>query len=418
MTLSPDLGSLLEIYKKCRLPYTLVSADMPEDASLDTGIREQLGLDSNMSLLAQNLLSVTEDNTVYKFTDIFMCSYVFMQLPGFSSKTVLSIGPYLSVEPTSQQLMEVAEMLSLPPALVPTLKTLISGLPSLADERLIFAPLEVFCDKIWGGDDRYTVNNINLDHMPLWHIAKPGAAPVTVDTAVSNMQIMERRYAYENEIIEAISQGQSQKARNLLSGFSQLAMEHRTADPVRNLKNYCIVTNTLFRKAAEQGGVHPIYLDATSSSFATRIESTPSVDALGSLMLEMVRSYCRLVNKQSTRRYSPPVQKAIVIIDFDLSADLSLRQLAEMQNISSSYLSSLFKKETGKTITEYVNEKRINLAAQLLANTKLQIQTVAIHCGIPDSNYFSKMFKKYTGSTPKEYRQNTISRLSVKGGKS
>lgn len=418
MTLSPDLSSLLEIYNKCRLPHVLVSAGMPSGITLDLGIREQLGLDSNVSLLAQNLLSITEESTIYKFTDAFMCSYVFMQLPGFSTKTVLTIGPYLATEPTLQQLMEVAETLGLSPSLVPTLKTLISSLPSLSDERLIFAPLEVFCDKVWGGNDRYSITNVNYDLMTLWHIAKPGAGPVSGDTAISNMQIMERRYAHENQLIEAVSRGLGHKARNLLSGFSQLAMERRTPDPVRNLKNYCIITNTLLRKAAEQGGVHPIYLDATSSSFATRIESTSSAAALSNLMLEMVRSYCRLVNKQSTRRYSPPVQKAIVIIDFDLSADLSLRQLAEMQNISPSYLSSLFKKETGKTITEYVNEKRINLAAQLLSSTKLQIQTIAIHCGIPDSNYFSKIFKKYTGSTPKEYRQHAISRLSVKGGKS
>lgn len=76
-----------------------------------------------------------------------------------------------------------------------------------------------------------------------------------------------------------------------------------------------------------------------------------------------------------------------------------------MQNISSAYLSSIFKKETGQTVTEYVTVKRIEMAKRLLSNTNLQIQTVAQHCGILDVHYFSKLFKKHTGLTLKDYRK-------------
>ena len=75
-----------------------------------------------------------------------------------------------------------------------------------------------------------------------------------------------------------------------------------------------------------------------------------------------------------------------------------------MQNISPSYLSALFKQEVGKTLTEYVNSKRIERAMQLLETTRLQVQTIAQNCGILDVHYFSKIFKKTTGMTPKEYR--------------
>ena len=120
----------------------------------------------------------------------------------------------------------------------------------------------------------------------------------------------------------------------------------------------------------------------------------------------MFKSYCRLVKVHSTKNYSNTIQKVIVYIDSDLTANLSLSAIAESQNLNASYLSSLFKKETGKTLTEYVNEKRINSAIQLLKNTKLQIQTIAQHCGIFDVQYFSKIFKKITGKTPKEFRDN------------
>ena len=104
--------------------------------------------------------------------------------------------------------------------------------------------------------------------------------------------------------------------------------------------------------------------------------------------------------------YSPTVQKAIVFIESDLSADLTLSSIAEAQNVSSGYLSAIFRRETGKTITEYIREKRVNHAIYLLETTHLQVQTIATHCGIVDLQYFSKIFKKHTGKTPKEYRES------------
>lgn len=191
----------------------------------------------------------------------------------------------------------------------------------------------------------------------------------------------------------------------LIDQFSSLSFEVRLDDPLRNLKNYSIITNTLMRKAAERGGVHPLYLDEISSSFAGQIEQLPSVHAGETLRREMIRSYCKLVRKHSMKRYSPAVQKTLLMIDADLSSDLSLKSLAGAQNINAAYLSTVFKKEVGKTVTQYVNHERIQLAANLLETTQLQIQTIAAHCGILDVQYFSKLFKTHTGKTPKEYRE-------------
>ena len=122
-------------------------------------------------------------------------------------------------------------------------------------------------------------------------------------------------------------------------------------------------------------------------------------------MDEMFVAYCQLVKKFSSKNYSPLIQQAIIYIDSDLEGDLSLNVLAEKLNVNGSYLSTLFKKEIGQTITDYVTNKRVTLAMRLLGTTKMQIQTVAQKCGIPDVNYFTKKFKKVTGRTPKEYRQ-------------
>ena len=164
--------------------------------------------------------------------------------------------------------------------------------------------------------------------------------------------------------------------------------------------------NTLLRKAAEQGGVHPVYLDRVSSDFAYKIEQIENTNDGSALMLDMFRAYCRLVRKHSMKSYSPLVRKTVLIIDSDLSADLTLSSLAEAQGVSPGYLATVFKKETEKTVSEYVRDRRIKHAAHLLRTTGLQIQTVALHCGILDVQYFSKLFKRECGMTPKEYRKH------------
>ena len=101
------------------------------------------------------------------------------------------------------------------------------------------------------------------------------------------------------------------------------------------------------------------------------------------------------------------LEKRQEVIEKDLAADLSPHLLAENQNVSLGYLSTVFRKETGKTLSEYIREKRVKHASHLLSTTRLQIQTVALHCGIMDVQYFSKIFKKQMGMTPKEYREFT-----------
>lgn len=92
------------------------------------------------------------------------------------------------------------------------------------------------------------------------------------------------------------------------------------------------------------------------------------------------------------------------LIQHDLTADLRLKTIAEKLNVNSSYLSSLFHKEYGCTLTEFINKQRIDRGIQLLQQTAKPVQEIAAECGIQDVNYFIKLFKKQTGFTPNRYR--------------
>lgn len=395
---------VLETFRKCHIQALLIDPTAPLDLRVDMGLRSLFGVTDDRRTF-HDIVPSLEARTIYKLTDTFQCGYIFLRLPEEPQETVLLIGPFLKEEISRKHLLEHTEKLGLDPRHIRQLEYYYNNIPVLEESSHLFALLEAFGECLWGTDVPFNLIDLNQDKLGTsLPLPLDAGAPIPENT-VWNMQIMESRYAYENELMQAVTLGQYHKAERMLQAFSATLFESRLTDPLRNLKNYFIIMNTLLRKAAEQGGVHPLYLDRMSSSFARKIELLTTTTTASELMRDMFRSYCRLVNKHAMKSYSPPVQKAITCIDSDLTADLSLRTLAAMQNLSSGYLSSLFRQETGQTLTDFVNQKRMRLAMQLLSTTNLQIQTIAQHCGILDVHYFTKMFKKYAHMTPREYRE-------------
>lgn len=98
------------------------------------------------------------------------------------------------------------------------------------------------------------------------------------------------------------------------------------------------------------------------------------------------------------------VQKAADYIKLNYSEKISIKEIADQLYLSPNYLSELFKKHTGKTISEYLTEYRLEKACQLLDHAEYRVGDVSGMVGIHDGKYFSNMFKKKYGMTPTEYR--------------
>lgn len=401
-----ELHILRETFRKCRITTAIAELSKPISKNHDGEMHAFIAnkIDPHKPLV--EYVPAVQPATIYRLRDPFDCRYVYMLLPEVPRDAVLIIGPFLGIPYSKEHCMEWAEANNIPPDQLRQLESYYSSLPVLPDTSHLFALLDSFGERLWGVGN-LTTEDINQDLNGLPLNEKENSEDV--DT-LWNMKNMEQRYAYENELMEAVSKGQIHKADLLLSGFTTVSFEQRVADPLRNAKNYCIIMNTLLRKAAEQGGVHPIYLDSLSSSCAIRIEQIRFMEEVPTLMSNMFRDYCQMVRKHSTKNYSPLVQKALLYIEAHLAENLSLCTLADTLNVSSGYLSTLFRKETGQTLTDYINRKRIRHAKHLLKTTRLQVQTIAQHCGIMDVQYFSKIFKKITQMTPKEYREAVHSR--------
>lgn len=99
------------------------------------------------------------------------------------------------------------------------------------------------------------------------------------------------------------------------------------------------------------------------------------------------------------------VSHITAFIEQNYYMDIDMNMICDHTHYSRSYLSRIFKSEMGITIQDFLCETRISKARNLLLETSLPIQEVAISAGFQDSLYFSKLFHKKTGHSPREYRR-------------
>lgn len=120
-------------------------------------------------------------------------------------------------------------------------------------------------------------------------------------------------------------------------------------------------------------------------------------------MLEMITSY--IANTEVIHVYDmEAVEKAKNYIDSNITEPISTSIVAKAVKHNASYLSSLFKRETGLTITEYIEKQRLDIAKHSLTMTTMAVKEISCQVGYPDQNYFSRVFKKHIGMSPLSYR--------------
>lgn len=410
-TYQRELDFTLLLLEKLRLPVHLVRADTSLD-DLDGGLRTLLGMQTAYDHVYHVASHLPQERVIYKVFDSFRCSYIYFLLPEAEVPTAFVIGPYLTEDPSSDALLEIAGALGLPLSSATILANFCAALPIYQDQAIIIASVSAFCEVIWKGN-AFDILDMDYDAYARLPAAISVSTPIEQENILQRMQLMEERYAFENELMEIVSKGLTSRAESFLSSISKLNYQPRVPDPLRNMKNYCIVCNTLLRKAAQKGGVHPLYLDEMSSRYARTIETSPTLEKCSVLVSEMFRAYCRLVRIHAGKQYSATVQKVLAYIDANLSGDLSLTTLSGLMQVTPSYLSTLFHRETSTTLAEHIAAQRMRTALHLLNSTHLQVQNIAQLSGYSDPNYFGKAFKRFYGLPPQQYRHKQRSNSSA-----
>ena len=198
---------------------------------------------------------------------------------------------------------------------------------------------------------------------------------------------------FKNQILKKVEAGDSSGVKSFLELYtSDLISAGLELDKFKNAFFELIVTANNTTKEINK--------NFTSTTFDNSFATLSSENDKKFLM----ECTSAVINVKKAEE-NPIIKKVCDYVDKNLSQDISLEQAADMAGVSSFYLSKLFKEEKGETFINFISDKRLEKARQLLAETDLSIKEITAEVGYNDQNYFSRIFKTKYGLSPKEYRK-------------
>lgn len=207
-----------------------------------------------------------------------------------------------------------------------------------------------------------------------------------------------------DKLLIAIREKNETQAMKTVEDQIKNGLPHMLDDPLMEWKFYLVGLLTYITYFLNDSGVVENYYDHSRVEFTKEVYNAQSVEQCEEILRKIARFFSER-EQEPERTLSPLVRKIITDVDTDLKEPLTLQYFSEKLGVNGSYLSNLFRRETGKTITQYVTDQRLKHAENLLRYTNKPVRSVAVEVGIGDAQYFSRLFRKKTGMKPTEYRR-------------
>ena len=207
-----------------------------------------------------------------------------------------------------------------------------------------------------------------------------------------------------DKLLIAIREKNETQAMKTVEDQIKNGLPHMLDDPLMEWKFYLVGLLSYITYFLNDSGVVENYYDHSRVEFTKEVYNAQSVEQCEEILRKIARFFSER-EQEPERTLSPLVRKVITDVDTDLKEPLTLQYFSEKLGVNGSYLSNLFRRETGKTITQYVTDQRLKHAENLLRYTNKPVRSVAVEVGIGDAQYFSRLFRKKTGMKPTEYRR-------------
>lgn len=183
-------------------------------------------------------------------------------------------------------------------------------------------------------------------------------------------------------------------------------MENREMITRTILKSFCMdVTQMVYSwLAGKEIKAHLLFSFKESDVYhQNALEGLQEALDFGKNLVQKAIEYEKHVNK--TTSVSEQIRN---YIDAHYKEEIRRDDLAELVYLNTDYMSRIFKKEVGISLSSYILQKRVEEAKKLLSGSSLPINTVSLYVGYSNFSYFTKMFKENTGYSPLEYRRNHL----------
>lgn len=215
-------------------------------------------------------------------------------------------------------------------------------------------------------------------------------------------------YGPEFEFYVAVKSGDISKVKKLseIAFTDKVGLGQLSDNPLRNIRYHFIITVAMVARYCIEGGMEHEAAYRLSDFYIQQADQCTAIDQISRLHSIMTIDYTkRMKALKRDRILSKPIVKCIDYIYENLNTRITVVRLAEHVGLHPNYLSRLFSKETGISISMYVQKGKIDTAQNMLKYSDYSPAQIASILAFPTQSYFIEVFKKRVGMTPKKYQE-------------
>ena len=237
--------------------------------------------------------------------------------------------------------------------------------------------------------------------------------PDSLAQKITHLQFIQREnsikhHSYKEEVLsyEYIKQGDMKAVTEGVRIFLSDTVGHLSDNPLRNKQYLFIASTTLATRYAIEGGLDAETAYIASDLFIQRADKCETVAEVNDLHKEMLTYYVKQVASHRRKTVlSKPVIQCMDYVYYHLHEELSGEILAEVTGLNRSYLSMLFHKETGVTISDYIMSKKMEATENMLKYSEYTLTEISEFLNFSSYSYLAKVFREQHGMSPREYRK-------------
>lgn len=221
---------------------------------------------------------------------------------------------------------------------------------------------------------------------------------ITYDTQYGVNEVLENQAKLHRELREALLLGDITKVEMMfdLRGYSLTCVDYPTEDNAHRRKlNY---VNDVLHAVLLNSEASLIDVDSLWINIKNKLDNYDFSE-------DIIRKYCLLIDKERYKNKQQVVRNCILYINDHIREKISLNDVSDYLGVNKSYLSSIFNREMGFSIVDYIHDKRISNSKYLLSNTDFSISEISDYVGYYDTSYFIRIFKSLEKITPLKYRE-------------
>lgn len=272
------------------------------------------------------------------------------------------------------------------------------------------------CDILLLGYNLFSTSALSFDDIISFNFSNPSSEQEALENysniVFENIEKNSRHNPYDQEVREITSIRNGDIKQLEQSWQEDYIGTTGTVDKnlLRNYQNIAIILVTLASRAAMDAGLHPEIGYSLSDSYILKIEEVTDPSEAIHLGRKAEYHYTQLIHELKTQ--SPVteisnnhhINRCKDYIFAHLHEKIQVTDIATHLFLNPNYLTNLFKKEEGITLTEYIMKEKMKLAKNMLTYSQYSFNSIAAYLGFCSQSHLGKHFKSYTGMTLQEYR--------------